>query len=259
MISLATGGFPSGSPNDPRSSGVLVALALSILPLLSSCATASSTPVDHAAFHDLGDLEGDQLANAVDRVISVGCGFSIARRSEQFATVYYETGWMERRPLAGERPRGVTAARTRLLIRGQRQSGGLYRALLEGENEVRTDSVPDWHTAPVTADFAAWMNHLAAELNQLAGAANTPEVDPSRSSDTGAPCRLDGELEPVDSQDGSWSRIDGRRGFADPGTLDTSAPLSARYGMYARGEVGRKALHGIHAIFVETRDSDQEK
>lgn len=213
MISLATGGSPPRSPGDPRLSGVLVALALSILPLLSSCAMASSTPVDHAAFHDLGDLEGDQLANAVDRVISVGCGFSIARGSEQFATVYYETDWMERRPLSGERSRGVTVARTRLLIRGQRQSGGRYRAILEGENEVRTDSVPGWRTAPLTADFAAWMDRLAAQLKQLAGAANTPESDRSRPSAAGAPCGPDGELQPVDSPDGSWSRIDGRRDF----------------------------------------------
>lgn len=174
------------------------ALAFLIVSLLSGCATASSTPVDHAAFHDLGDLDGDALHGAVDLLITGICGFSLARRSEQFATVYYQTDWMERRPLPRETREGVTAARTRLLIRGQRQGGGRYRTLLEGENEIRTDSVPDWRSARLTADFSTWTSRLASELRTLAGAANLAESDSTSSSDAEAPCGPSGTLRPVD-------------------------------------------------------------
>ncbi|MFP3947929.1 MAG: hypothetical protein ACLFWG_04295, partial [Longimicrobiales bacterium] len=86
----------------------------------------------------------------------------------------YETGWKGRTPLSDEQMQGVTAARTRLLIRGQRVEGGRYRALLEGENEVRTDSLSEWSSARVTGDFAAWVDRVTTRLLAAATSSSVP-------------------------------------------------------------------------------------
>ena len=134
---------------------------------LTGCATTpSATPVTHSHFVELGDVEGRPLSQAVEDVLVGDRGFSIQRRDQLYATVYYETAWRERDPFPAEEMAGVTEARSRLIIRGPRVSGGRYRAILEAENEVRTDSLPEWHTAPLTVDFRAWIAEIERDFTQ---------------------------------------------------------------------------------------------
>lgn len=135
-----------------------------VLVACSACSTLPVTPVEHAQFRDLGEVEGEDLDRAVFRVLVEGQGFGLTRRTRQFASVYYETEWKEREPLAPEEARRVSEARSRFLLRGRRTSGGRYRTTVEAESQVRTDSLPEWHSVPVTPAFGEWVDSVVASL-----------------------------------------------------------------------------------------------
>lgn len=130
------------------------------------CASLPATPVEHAHFRDLGEVDGDSLDRAVEGVLMEDRGFTLARRSRQFASLYYETGWMERDPFEGETSRGITGARSRVILRGRRTAAGAYRATLEAENQVRTDSLPSWHSVSVGPSFQEWVDAMVGALQR---------------------------------------------------------------------------------------------
>lgn len=131
-----------------------------------ACATLPVTPVDHAQFRDLGEVDGEALDRAVFDVLVEERGFNLARRSRQFASVYYETEWRERDTPEAEEARGVTDARSRILLRGRRTSDGSYRTTLEAESQVRTDSLPSWHSARVGPEFREWVDSVVEALGR---------------------------------------------------------------------------------------------
>lgn len=135
---------------------------------LSACATASRTAVSHSYFQDLGEVAFSSLSEAVERVLERAHGFRIVRSDEQYSTVFYQTAWREREPFPDEEESGVSEARSRVVVRGQRTTGGAFRVIFEGENEIRTDSIPTWHTASITADFREWMGEIEADLAEAA-------------------------------------------------------------------------------------------
>jgi len=141
----------------PLAAGVVV---------LFACATAPRSSVEDSYFADLGSVAPGRMGPAVDSVLVAGYGFEMARREEQYASAFYETVWKERSPFDDERDAGVSDARSRVVIRGQRAAGGAYRTVMEGENQVRTDSVPTWHLAPVTAEFQDWMSRIESDLKE---------------------------------------------------------------------------------------------
>lgn len=145
-----------------RASALVVAACL----FLTACATAPRTDVEDSYFRDLGEVTPRSLSRAVDTVLVEGRDFEMARREVRYARAYYETEWRNREPFSDEAASGVTEARSRVVIRGQRASGGVYRVVLEGENEIRTDSIPSWHTAPVGGEFREWMGAIESDLRE---------------------------------------------------------------------------------------------
>lgn len=142
-----------------------VAALLAAGALVAACASAPRTGVEEAQFRDLGEVPLERLANAVESVLIDERGLGLRQREEQYATVYYETVWHEREPFPDERARGVTEARSRVVVRGQRTESGAYRVTLEGENEVRTEERPGWHTRPTTPDFRQWVGEIERALS----------------------------------------------------------------------------------------------
>lgn len=143
----------------------LMGVACPILMMVGSgCATLPVTPVEHAHFRDLGEVDGERLDRAVEGVLVEERGFTLARRSRQFSSVYYETGWQERDPFDEETARGITGARSRVMLRARRTATGAYRATLEAENQVRTDSLPSWHSVPVGPSFQEWVDAMVGAL-----------------------------------------------------------------------------------------------
>lgn len=134
---------------------------------LGGCIPAASGRGDSTATtfaEELGRVSYERLRGAVDRILVGKRGFRLRRRDEQYATLYYETEWRTREPFADEAEAGVTGARSRIVIRGRRVGGEGYAVTFEGENEVRTRGDPNWHQAPVTARFRAYMSGIAREL-----------------------------------------------------------------------------------------------
>lgn len=137
---------------------------LLLVVLCAACATLPVTPVEHAHFRDLGTVDGEGLDRAVSAVLVEGRGFTLERSNLQFGSVYYETDWKERDPFEAETARGIIDARSRVLIRGRRTSDGRFRSTLEAESQVRTDSMPSWHSEPVGPGFRAWVDSIVAEM-----------------------------------------------------------------------------------------------
>lgn len=119
---------------------------------------------------DLGRVTYQALRDAVDDVLVGERGFDLVREEEQYSTLYYETAWRRREPFPDEERTGVTAARSRLVVRGRRGGGELYGATFEGENEVRTRDDPTWHAAPVTEDFEVHMRRILDAVRRSLGA-----------------------------------------------------------------------------------------
>ncbi len=133
---------------------------------LGACASTPRTAVEDSYFQRLGEVSFDALSSGVTAVLEDEHEFTIERRDEQYATVFYRTAWKPRDPFADEETRGVNEARSRVVVRGQRVADGRFRVLLEGENEIRTDSIPSWHTAPTTESFREWMGEIEGNLSQ---------------------------------------------------------------------------------------------
>lgn len=115
---------------------------------------------------EIGSASYAALRRAVDRVVVDRHGYRLVREEEQYSTLYYETAWQRREPLADERDDGVTAARTRIVIRARRGEGELYGSTFEAENQVRTSRRPEWHARPVTEDFEVRMSRILRQIRE---------------------------------------------------------------------------------------------
>lgn len=151
-----------------RPASALVLAAAACL-LAAACAAGPRTEVEDAYFQDLGEVTPRALSRAVEGVLVEGRGFELARSDLRYARAFYVTEWNHREPFPDEQAAGVETARSRVLLRGQRADEGVFRVTLEGENEIRTDSIPTWHQAPVTGDFREWMRGIETELRRRMG------------------------------------------------------------------------------------------
>ena len=112
----------------------------------------------------LGRAGYETIRKAVDSVLVAGRGYALVRAEEQYATLYYQTSWETRDPLPDESARGITAARTRIVVRARRVEGGIYGVTFEAENQIRTPENREWHAAPVTDDLVARMERVRRRL-----------------------------------------------------------------------------------------------
>jgi hypothetical protein len=82
-------------------------------------------------------------------------GIPIEREESSSQNIRVESQWMFRAPEPAEAAAGVVQARNRVILdarfleREMDMSDGVYRATFEVRNEVRTETVPDWHPGPM--------------------------------------------------------------------------------------------------------------
>ena len=83
--------------------------------------------------------------------------------------IVVETEWKARTPFEDELDAGVTAARSRLLVRGRQRPGAtgsitLYVVNFYVETQVRTESSADWVEVPASEQLKSWATEMADEL-----------------------------------------------------------------------------------------------
>lgn len=92
------------------------------------------------------------------------------REEHQGRELYWESDWIQRPPTSSE---SANSGRNRVIMRGYQtgqnlDGSGVYRMTFEVENQIRTDSVPDWHPAPfpeeVRETFRRVYNDLMMEV-----------------------------------------------------------------------------------------------
>lgn len=139
---------------------VFVATSLAIL---AACASGGGGDSDTEYDRSLGRITYRTLAEGVDKIFRKYT-IPIYRQEEQYATVYIESEWISREPFESEVAQGAVAARSRFVINGRRSSGPVFRTTITVENQVRTESYPEWRALPVTSDFTDWAREIVSDL-----------------------------------------------------------------------------------------------
>jgi len=156
-------------------------VALSTVVLGSACASGSggsggsegpSNADGVLLTKDLGRVDANFFADAMQKVLLRKYAYTLRRREEQFQNVYYETEWELRNPTPEERRQGITDTRHRVVIQGRRMGTSdvagatqVFRLSLRAEHQVRTINLPNWHPAPSFND--ALLENLRRMVSDL--------------------------------------------------------------------------------------------
>ncbi|MFQ5605389.1 MAG: hypothetical protein ACE5HS_19145 [bacterium] len=96
--------------------------------------------------------------------------YELFREENDASGIYFETRWKERQPFEDELFLGITAARTRLIIRARPKSRfgtGMsvnYRIKFFAENEVLTQAAGEWTREPLSTELKNYLKMIANEF-----------------------------------------------------------------------------------------------
>src|SRR5438552_2638487 len=90
-----------------------------LIPFLVTSACAGARLQTGVMTQDLGHATRHDLDLAVDEILHQA-GFRVQTRRETPASIYYETDWMNRKPLYDEAARGAAHCRTRIIVEAYR-------------------------------------------------------------------------------------------------------------------------------------------
>lgn len=149
-----------------------VVVAVALLVLLPGCATGGGgeTTGSSTFSENLGRLLLPPFKEAMDRLVINRYQYALRREDEQFTSVHYQMQWKADVPTPLERGRGVTDARHRVVFDGRRletdpgSGGGIYRMTLNAEYQVRSETNPDWHPAPIPEGLRRELERMARDL-----------------------------------------------------------------------------------------------
>jgi len=146
---------------------VRLLLLLPVTWVVTGCASVGYGPGDETTYTaDLGRVSFDPLVRAVEELLEDEYGYHFDEREEQYARLYYQSEWVEEPPARGESERGVTEARSRIVLRGQRFEGR-FRVTFHGERRIRSEARPEWHRAPIPEPFRRRMVEVVSALRTV--------------------------------------------------------------------------------------------
>jgi hypothetical protein len=131
-----------------------VLLATALVTGVGACASGGGTGGTAVYRENLGRVLAGPLEEA--RLLIWGKhAIPMEREQRSSQNIRVESVWMMRGPEPSEAAAGVLEARNRVILdaraleREMDMSEGPYRATLEVRNEVRSETVPDWHPGPM--------------------------------------------------------------------------------------------------------------
>ncbi len=150
-----------------------VLLAAAVAVGVGACASGGSSGGTAVYRENLGRVLAEPLEEA--RLLIWGKhAVAVEREQRSSQNIRVESVWLMRGPEPSEAAAGVLEARNRVILdaraleRELDMSEGPYRATLEVRNEVRSETVQDWHPGPmpdaVKARFRELYNDLRLEV-----------------------------------------------------------------------------------------------
>lgn len=130
------------------------AVAVGLLLVVGACASAGGGGGGDVYRENLGRVLLGPLEEA-RLLIWNKHGIPVEREERGGQDVRVESTWMPRAPEPAEAAAGVVEARNRVVLdarfleREMDMSDGVYRVTFEVRNQIRTESIPDWHPGPM--------------------------------------------------------------------------------------------------------------
>ena len=148
---------------------------LAIFVLLTSC---TGTGGREAVYNDITRPAGEGSlydVNAKTSRILNRHNYETVRNEQSNQQVFFETNWLYRTPFRDEMLLGIVQARTKLTVRARLRRAApvaglsnLYIVRMMAENRVLFADNDAWRTVPNTAEYKAYINKMAKDLeNEL--------------------------------------------------------------------------------------------